>query len=300
MRALVTGSSGFLGSHILDYLVNIGVEVVALDIAAPYRSDVEIIVGDIRDKNTVIDAAKNCTYIFHNAAIANIDDTRKAPVETMEVNVIGTLNLLEAARIVDVKYFVFSSSVYVTGDKGSFYRVSKIAGELLCETYAREFGVPYIIARYGSLYGRRSNNWNMVYKICRSLLEKGVYSYFGTGEEVREFINVEDAAKMTVRAAMDEQYINSIVTITGQQPMKMKELFALIAEILPHEVHIHYEGLSNEHYNMTPYKYKKELPVRINPPSFIDFGEGIAACLKEAELELGERKLSETAQSQEP
>jgi UDP-glucose 4-epimerase len=300
MRALVTGSSGFLGSHILDYLISIGAEVVALDLTAPYRSDIEFLIGDVRDKKIVIDAAKNCTYIFHNAAIANIDDTRKAPVETMEVNVLGTLNLLEAARMADVKCFIFSSSVYVTSDKGSFYRVSKIAGELLCETYAKEFGVPYINARYGSLYGRRANDWNMVYKICRSLLEKGEYSYFGTGEEIREFINVEDAAKMTVRAAMDEQFINSTVTITGQQPMKMKELFALIAEILPHEVHIHYEGLCNEHYNMTPYKYKRELPVRINPPSFIDFGEGMAACLKEAELELDERKLTEKTLNQEP
>lgn len=286
MKALVTGSAGFLGSHIIDCLRAVDCEVVAYDLKKPHRNDIEIVLGDVKDREKLLKAAKGCNYIFHNAAIANIDDTRKAPVETMEVNVMGTVNVLEAARIVGVERFAFASSLYVSSDRGSFYRVSKVTGELLCETYGKEFGVPYTLIRYGSLYGRRSNKWNMVYNICNELLEKGEYRYYGSGEEMREFINVEDAARETVRVAMDEQFKNKIVMVTGHQRMRMRDFFAMLSEILPNGIKVHYENRNHGHYEITPYKYKRELPIRINMARYIDIGEGILACLEEMEKEI--------------
>lgn len=292
MRALVTGSSGFLGSHIVDHLKLAGFEVVAFDLKEPHREDLEFVIGDVRDKEAVMKAVKGCDYIFHNAAIANIDDSYKAPFETIGVNVIGTLTLLEAARIEGLKRFVLASSVYVSSDMGSLYRVSKITSELLCETYEKDFGVPYTLIRYGSLYGRRSNTWNMVFDICTKLLEKGEYTYNGTGEEIREFINVEDAARETIRVATDEQFRNKVVLIAGHQRMKMRDFFSMVAEMFPQEVKIHYAGsLSKLHYNVTPYRFKRDLPIRINMSTFVDIGEGITACIEEAEKEL--RKLNE-------
>lgn len=286
MKALVTGSSGFLGSHVIDSLRAVDCEVVAYDLKEPHRSDVEVVLGDIKEREKLLEAAKGCDYIFHNAAIANIDDTRKAPVETMAVNVMGTVNALEAARIVGVKRFAFASSLYVSSDTGSFYRVSKVTGELLCETYSKEFDVPYTLLRYGSLYGRWSNKWNMVYNICRDLLEKGEYSYYGSGEEMREFINVEDAARETIRVAMDERFKNKIVMITGHQRMKMKDFFTMVSEVFSNDIKIHYVNRNQGHYEITPCKYRRELPIRINMAEYIDIGEGIIACLEEVEEEI--------------
>ena len=291
MKALVTGSSGFLGSHIVDRLRDLDCKVVAYDLKKPHRADVEIVLGDIKDREKLSNAASECDYIFHNAAIASIEDTRKAPVETMEVNVMGTVNVLEAARIAGVKRCAFASSVYVSGDTGSFYKVSKVTGELLCETYEKEFGMSYTLIRYGSLYGRRSSDWNMVYNICKQLLEKGEYRYYGSGEEVREFVNVEDAARESVNVTMDEQFKNKIVMITGHQRMRMKDFFMMLSEMLPNDVKIYYENHDHEHYKITPYKYRRELPIRVNMAKFIDIGEGILACLEEVEREIEGREL---------
>lgn len=286
MKALVTGSSGFLGSHIIDALRAMKVDVVAYDLRMPHRDDLQVVVGDITNREKLAEAAKGCDLIFHNAAIANIDDTQKAPVRTMEVNVVGTVNALEAARATGVKRFIYASSLYVSSNEGSFYRVSKVTGELLCETYEKEYGVPYTILRYGSLYGRRSNTWNMVYNICSNLFTTGEYSYYGSGEEMREFINVEDAARETVRAATAEEYRNKIVMISGHQRMKMKDFFTMVCEIFPEKVHVNYLNANHRHYFITPYKYRRELPARINMSNYIDIGEGILACLEEVEKDL--------------
>ena len=281
-KALVTGGAGFLGRHIINQLIENGYKVIAYDLSKPESlpPNVEFVKGDVLNLEKLKKATKGCDYFFHCAAIADIETTRQKPIETMQVNVVGTANCLEAAKSANIKRFMFSSSVYASSKRGSFYRISKQAGEELCKEYEKK-GLNYTIMRYGSLYGRGTNDWNFVHKVCRDLLEKGEFIYYGSGEELREFINIEDAARESIRVAEKEEFSDKTVLITGHQRMRMKDFFELIAEIVTKDVKIQYKKNTHEHYKITPYTFDENLPVRINMSRYIDVGEGILACLEE-------------------
>ena len=298
MKALVTGGSGFLGRHIIRELMKNGIDTVAYGHAAPaLREEVpkgvkyRAVRGDVLDAGTLGKAMKGCSLVFHTAALADIDAARKAPVKTMEVNVVGTTTCLEEARKARVKRFLFASSVYTGGTRGSFYRVSKQAGESLCRMYADEFGLPCTILKYGSLYGREPNHWNFIHRVCRDLLETGRFEYTSSPDAVREYIHIDDAARETVRIALSGEFTNRSVLITGHQRMKMKEFFAMIEEIMGKRIRIDYAPPEKQqHYVITPYSFEREIPVRVNLARYIDIIEGILDCLKEVQREIDGEK----------
>lgn len=296
MKALVTGGKGFLGHHILRELLKRGIPAVSYDISEqelPFeeeeqKAELEVVQGDILDPATLSRAMEGCDLVFHTAAIADMDEARRIPVRTMEVNTLGTAHCLEEARKTGVRRFLFASSVYTSGNKGSFYRVSKQAGESLCKTYAGEFGLPFTILKYGSLYGREPNQWNFIYGVCRSLLTTGEFTYMSSPDAEREYIHICDAARETVSAALSPDYANRTVMITGHQRIKIRELFALIEEILGKKIRITYLPIRQAtHYVMTPYSFEADIPVRINLASYVDISEGILDCLHEVQRELG-------------
>jgi UDP-glucose 4-epimerase len=297
MRALVTGGSGFLGNHLVKELMKHNIETVVYDISKPpenkpYGSSHSLctfIQGDVLDSEKISAAMKGCDYVFHTAAIADVDQARKIPRKTMEVNVIGTTNCLEAAKENKVKRFLFASTVYVSGNRGSFYRLSKQTCESLCRTYLEEFGLEYSILRYGSLYGREPNHWNFIYGVCKSLLITGEFTYSSSPDAVREYIHINDAARETVRIAGDGQLANKAVLITGHQRMKMSEFFDMLREILGKDIRILYaQSDKNPHYVITPYSFEIEVPVRVNLATYVDISEGILDCLKEVQKELNQ------------
>jgi UDP-glucose 4-epimerase len=297
MKALVTGGSGFLGHHLVKELLKRRIETVIYDTCKPpgvpaegkNRSHCSYIKGDVLDYGQITKAMEGCNYVFHTAAIADVDQARKIPRKTMEVNVVGTTNCLEAARETRVKRFLFASTVYVSGNRGSFYRISKQTCESLCKTYHEEFGLEYTILRYGSLYGREPNHWNFIYGVCKSLLTTGEYTYTSSPDAVREYIHINDAARETVRIASDRQFANKAVLITGHQRMRMKEFFDMVQEILGKEIKINYAPVGkNPHYIITPYSFEIDVPVRVNLATYVDISEGILDCLKEVQDELRE------------
>ncbi len=299
MKALVTGGSGFLGHHVVKELVKHRIETIVYDVRDPpeildkgsIQSLCTYIKGDVLDYEQITKAMQGCDYIFHTAAIADVDQARKIPGKTMEVNVIGTTNCLDAARETGVKRFLFASTVYVSGNRGSFYRLSKQTCESLCKTYHEEFGLEYTIIRYGSLYGRQPNHWNFIYGVCKSLLTTGEFTYSSSPDAIREYIHIHDAARETVRIANDNQFANTAVLITGHQRMKMREFFDMVEEILGTEVRIHYApSENNPHYVITPYSFEIDVPVRVNLSTYVDISEGILDCLKEVQKELDRTK----------
>jgi len=300
MKALVTGGSGFLGHHIVKELAKHRIETIVYDVCEPSKIHAEgnitsfctYIKGDVLDLERIIEAMQGCDYVFHTAAIADVDQARKIPRKTIEVNVIGTTNCLDAARETGVKRFLFASTVYVSGNRGSFYRLSKQTCESLCKTYHEEFGLDYTVLRYGSLYGREPNHWNFIYGVCRSLLSTGEFTYSSSPDAVREYIHINDAARETVRIASDRQFANKAVLITGHQRMKMREFFDMVQEILGKEVKIQYAPSDKTpHYIITPYSFEIDVPVRINLSTYVDISEGILDCLKEVQKEL-DKKMS--------
>ena len=305
MMAFVTGGSGFLGRHLIKELLKQGITTVAYDIedSKQYNNEdndisgsplITFVKGDILDLDCLTDAMTGCDVVFHTAAIADIDVARNTPIQTMDVNVVGTTKCLEAARKTGVSRFMYASSAYTAGNRGSFYRVSKQTGESLCKAFFEEFGIKYTILRYGSLYGRESNQWNFIYSMCRALLTTGEFTYVSSPDSEREYIHISDASRETVRIARNEEFINKAVLITGHQRMKVKELFFMIQEILGTEIRIHYIPREQSlHYVMTPYSFEADVPVRINLSTYVDISEGILDCLRSVQHEIE----SESSQS---
>ena len=184
---VVFGASGFLGSHVADALSAAGYRVRLFDRSpSPYlKSNQEMVIGDIMNLDQVIDAAKDTTYVYNFAAIADIDEANDKPIPTATINVLGNMHALEAARIAGARRFVFASSVYVYSESGSFYRASKQAAERFTETYHERYGLNYSILRYGSLYGRRSDKRNGIYRMLHEAVAHHSITDYGSGEALR-------------------------------------------------------------------------------------------------------------------
>jgi UDP-glucose 4-epimerase len=207
----------------------------------------------------------------------------------MEVNVLGTLRVLEVAFKHGVKRFVYASTVYTMGHHGSFYRVSKQAGEGLCKAFCEEYELPYTIVKYGSLYGHEANHWNFIYRVCKELLTKGEYCYQSSPDAMREFIHVTDAAKSTVKIASDPEFENASVLITGHTKMRMGDFFDIVTEIIGGDIKISYElPERRRHYVYTPYSFDPDVPIRVTFPTYIDITEGILDCIKRAKADIDE------------
>lgn len=288
MKAIVFGGSGFLGSHVADALTDSGHEVVIYDLQpSKYlcKGQKEV-VGDILDEKMVDKAVKGCDVVYNFAGIADLDEAIQKPLDSVKFNVLGNSVILEACRKMNVKRFVFASSMYVYSKAGSFYRSAKQANELIIENYREAYGLAYTILRYGSLYGPRTNEKNYIHNVIREALVDGKITRKGDGDEIREYIHVYDAARCSVEILAND-FKNQHVIITGNQQMKVKDLLLMIKEILDNKIDIHYEqDMPSSHYEITPYTFAPKLAKRIMSKTYFDLGQGILTCIQSMYKEL--------------
>jgi UDP-glucose 4-epimerase len=286
---LVIGGSGFIGSHTADILSQQGALVTILDnVESPWlRSDQKMVVGDVMDSNILTLAMQGIDCIYFFSGIADIDEARLNPYNTIEVNIMGLAKVLESAVNNKVKKFIYASTMYVYSAYGSFYRATKQASEIIIETYYESLGLDYVLLRYGSLYGPRSQHWNGIRNFAKQILKNGVIEYLGTGTEVREYIHVEDAAKLSVKV-LDSEYNNQAITLTGQQSISTSDMFSMLFEITGKKPNIKYNiSDSNEvHYGNTPYRYTPKKAKKIIPTEYVDFGQGLLDIIEEISEEL--------------
>lgn len=281
-RAVVFGGAGFLGSFVADALSAAGHDVVVFDRRpSPYlREGQRGVVGDILDAKIVADAIAGADVVYHYAAVGDIAAANTDPVETIRVNVLGTTMLLDAARRAGVKRFVFASTLYVYSEKGGFYRSGKQACELVIHDFQSAYELPFTILRYGSLYGPRATESNWIHSILKQALTEGRIVRAGDGEEIREYIHVWDAAQSSVDILAPE-YENASIIITGQQPMRVRDLLTMIREMLDNKIAIEYrppDEASHDrawHYQMTPYSYRPQIARRLTKTSYLDLGQGL-------------------------
>jgi UDP-glucose 4-epimerase len=304
VRALVTGGSGFIGSHVADALQRAGHEVAILDRhRSPYVSPGQrFIQADILDREQMLEAFQDQDIVYHFAGIAHLDIGLEAPLETAQQNVIGTVTALEAAARAAVKRFIYASSIYVYSERGSFYRCSKQAAELYVDEYQRKHGLDYTILRFGTVYGPRADRYNSVRRYLRQALEEGRISASGTGDEIREYVHVRDAAQSCVDILADE-FRNERVVLTGHHPMRFMDLLNMIREIVG-QIEVELEppdpedvrhGVSG-HFAITPYSFRPKVARKLVANPYVDMGQGLLECLEEIHLELGERSLSAGAE----
>ncbi|MBK7493006.1 MAG: NAD(P)-dependent oxidoreductase [Nitrosomonas sp.] len=285
---VVFGASGFLGSHVADALSAAGYRVRLFDRSpSPYlKNNQEMIIGDIMNLDQVIEAAKGTSIIYNFAAIADIDEANDKPIPTATINVLGNMHALEAARIAGARRFVFASSIYVYSESGSFYRASKQAAERFTETYHERYGLDYSILRYGSLYGRRSDKRNGIYRMLHEAVAHHSITYKGSGDAMREYIHVEDAARMSVQILAPE-FANRHMILTGQERLRIKDVMTMISEILPWPVELHFdEANAVHHYEITPYAFQPRVGRKLVLNEHVDLGQGILDCLREIHQDL--------------
>lgn len=286
-KVLVTGASGFLGSHIADALSDLGYKVTVFDIVeSPYlRDDQQFILGDVRNLDKLKEQLQGYDYVYHLAALADLNAAKTRPVDTVAINIQGTVNMLEAARVNGVKRFIFGSTVYVYSREGGFYRCSKQACENYVEEYYNRFGLEYTILRYGSLYGPRTDMANGVYRLLKTYMDNESMEHSGRSDDKRDYIHAYDAARLSASILSDE-YINKNLVLTGNDKMAVSELFKMFGEILDRDTHVRFlgdEGKGNGHYNLTPYAYTPKIGHKLVSNEYVDMGQGIIQVIEEIE-----------------
>jgi UDP-glucose 4-epimerase len=225
MKYLVTGGAGFIGSHITDALIERGHDVVVLDnLSSGHKENlsgvmdrIEFVEGDIRDPEACLKAAEGCDGIFHEAALVSVPDSVNRPRDNHDINITGTLNILEAARQQKVKRVVFASSAAVYGDNPELpkqenmlpepkspYALAKLTGEYYLKVYAECFGLETVALRYFNVFGVRqdpSSMYSGVISIFSERIKKGLpITIYGDGEQTRDFVNVADVVQANLLA----------------------------------------------------------------------------------------------------
>jgi UDP-glucose 4-epimerase len=279
----VVGGSGFLGSHVADQLSDAGHSVRIYDrVDSPWkRPDQKMIVGDLQDLDRLTDAIRGSEAVYNFAALADLNEALRQAAKTVQTNILGNVQVLEACRLNGVARFIYASTVYVYSREGGFYRCSKQAAEQYVEEYWRTYGLEYTILRYGSLYGPRADSSNGLLRIVQNVLTTGQMRYEGSPDALREYIHVEDAARASV-VALESDFCNQSVVLTGQEPMRVLDLLKMLAEILGIPDAIEFvETNQPGHYVRTPYAYKQKLGRKYVPPLHVDLGQGLLQVIDE-------------------
>jgi len=250
MLYLVTGGAGFIGSHIVEKLVQAKEKVRVLDNFSSGRREnlkdlldkIELVEGDIRDFWTVIKAVEGVDFILHQAALTSVQRSIKNPLTTNEVNINGTLNLLEAAKIHQVKRFIYASSSSVYGDTPTLpkvetmcpnpispYAISKLAGEEYCQVFYKVYGLETVSLRYFNVFGPRQNPVSeyagVIPRFIMALLNGNKPSIFGDGEQSRDFTYVENVVDANLSACKVSSVAGESINIACNQRHTLNQLW---------------------------------------------------------------------------
>lgn len=252
-RALVTGGAGFIGSHVVDALVDRGAEVTVLDNLqagveenlARSRDAIAFVNGDLRDADTVRRTVRGQDYVFHLGANASVPNSLRDPRYDFETNALGSFNVLEAAREAGVERVIYASSAAVYGEPQyvptdekhpllptSFYGQSKLAGERLGIMFHKMFGLGFTAIRIFNTYGPRQPRYvlaDLIRKLKRNPRELEV---LGTGKQTRDYCFVSDTAAAFVAMAECDKADGEVYNISGGNPVSIRELVAIILEVM--------------------------------------------------------------------
>ena len=263
-HVLVTGGAGFIGSHLARRLVATGYTVTVLDNLQYGRVEninkclntgrFKLIKGDIRDKRVVKDAMNGVDAVVHLAALIDVEESVINPLETHDVNVNGSLTVLNEAVRQCVKKFLLASSTSVYGERNSLplrenypvkpispYAASKAAAENYCEAFHRCYRLPTVILRYFNVYGPKSecNSYSgVITTFVNNALSHKPIVVFGDGEQTRDFIYIEDVVNATVLALESDSSIGKVLNVCTGRPTSLNTLVQNLKEILASELQV--------------------------------------------------------------
>jgi UDP-glucose 4-epimerase len=252
-KVLITGVAGFIGSNLADRLLFegnyklIGIDNLSYGVKEQIPDGVEFHKVDIRDRS-IYTLFQNIDYVFHFAAKNCINDCQLDPVETADINVIGTANVFEACRRANVKKIIYaeSSALYEGSEilptpeteikPQSFYAISKLSTMYFADAYERFYGLKTTALRYFCVYGPRQDYRRTIPPVFSAFiikLLKGEQPFiFGTGEKRRDFIHVDDINDFHIKCMNDERTTGNVFNLGGGKNYSVNEIFNIIADLL--------------------------------------------------------------------
>ena len=287
-KVVIFGGSGFLGSHTADELTSNNFKVTIFDKnpSSFLKKNQDFIQGDIFDNNKINKVLKNKDYVYNFVALSNLEQSLKDPISTIDINLKSCINLLILSKKNNIKKFIFSSTFYVGGDYGGFYRCSKSASEDYIKDFYRCYGLKYSILRFGSLYGPRSDYNNGIYNILKNAIKSKKIIYEGYSDSQREYIHIFDAARICAKI-LNPEFDNKILNITGKETVLISDLLKIIKDILKIKQKIIYKKKNffkiQTHYRRTPFTINKDdTDVYKYSDNFsVDLGQGLANLAKD-------------------
>ena len=267
-RILVTGGAGFIGSHLVEALLESGYSVRVLDDLSSGklsnlpidRCHLTLVVGDVADAPTVERAMKDCNAVVHLAAVASVQASIDDPVATHQSNFVGTLNICEAMRKAGVRRVVYASSAAIYGNNGEGmaitedtpknpltpYAADKLASEHFLDFYRRQHGLEPVILRFFNIYGPRqdpSSPYSGVISIFSERAQKKLpITVYGDGEQTRDFVYINDLVKVLVQAVAESEPMIEPVNVGFNRSTSVNELVATLSELLGRPVTLNHDA----------------------------------------------------------
>ena len=249
----ITGGAGFIGSHVVDALLVAGHRVTVLDQRPPHRSDAGWQPVDILDVPAMTDALRGKDFVYHLAAVADVNDVYADPVNAVSLNVTGTAAVLEAARRAEAGRVILASTVWVYSSTEPqevdettpfildtdrhLYSSTKIAAELLARDYLSLYQRPFTVLRYGIPYGPRMRDALVICAFIRRALAGEPLILSGGGTQHRLFVYVEDLARAHV-LAMSNKAENKVYNIEGERPVTIREIAEGVRDLVGSHVQV--------------------------------------------------------------
>ena len=256
-RCMVTGGAGFIGSHLCRRLVDEGHDVRVLDNLSSGRREnlaeiqdvVEFVEGDLCDEALLAEVIQGVDCVLHHAAVASVQTSVERPLFEQEVNAVGTLRLLEAARLVEVRRVVFAASAAAYGNNPqvpkreemppepeSPYAISKVMGEYYARVYTQIYGLEVVCLRYFNVFGPRqdpSSPYSGVISIfAERILQGTAPTVAGDGLQSRDFVYVDDVVEANMRALTKSGIAGRVCNIGSGRSVSILELVSVLNEVM--------------------------------------------------------------------
>jgi len=280
MKIVLLGGSGYIARHVIKYLTGEH-DVTVFDKYIPElpSDNVRYEIGNILDKKSVFNVLNGQDIVFNFVAMPSIEECNSHIYEAVELNVLGNINVLDGCVENNIKRYIYASSVYALSKYGGVYGITKRLTEELVLHYHKTQGVEFTVLRYGTIYGPEEGQGNSLYLLIKQAIEENAIYYQGDGNELREYIHIEDVGRLTAKSILEE-YKNEFFMITGLHPYKISDVLELIEEILDRKIEIKYMANKKKyHYSKTPANYREIIAKKMLNRSYIDMHQGLLNCI---------------------